>query len=142
MSKNLKPIKHNNSLSRIDEMFSRFFNGFEHPFSMLDNRLHSNYNIKKLKDNEYSINLNVAGFNKEDISISLDKDTLVIRGDNHLEQKDDEYIYQGFSSSFSNSFSLSGDSEVKDAYIKDGILTIIIKENIKENKNVKNITIR
>jgi molecular chaperone IbpA len=113
--------------SRIDSMIDDFFNDRTSIFDRA-NRLSGNYNVIKISDDIYQIALNVAGFNREDIEVIHDEDVLIIKGSVSQAKDKDKYIYQGFSSSFHNSFSIGRDAEILNAEIKDGILIIEIKD--------------
>ncbi|MDR0484724.1 MAG: Hsp20 family protein [Alphaproteobacteria bacterium] len=108
-------------------MLDDFFNNRE---SFLDRGLTKhggNYNIIRKNSEVYQIVLNVAGFRKEDVEITFEGNIITIKGSTRHEDTKD-YIYQGFSSSFQNSFSIEEGSEVLGAEIKDGMLAIDIKE--------------
>lgn len=81
------------------------------------------FNVKKSDENNYVIELAVAGFGKEDIEIQLDGDRLVIKGNKTEEQ--DEALYRGIASrSFTRSFALTDHVEVRNAELINGMLRI------------------
>ena len=99
------------------------------------------YNIRKVKDGKYEIELALAGFTKDDIKIELKEGTLSVSA--KKEEKDSEnLVHQGIASrSVLRKFSLSEYMEIKDADFKDGILKIKCFENIPEEKKPKVIKI-
>ena len=99
------------------------------------------YNIRKLGDGKYEIELALAGFTKDDIKVELKEGTLSVSA--KKEEKDsDNLIHQGIASrSVLRKFSLSEYMEIKDADFKDGILKIKCFENIPEEKKPKVIKI-
>jgi len=99
------------------------------------------YNIRKLEDGQYEIELALAGFTKEDIKVELKEGTLSVSA--KKEEKDsDNLVHQGIASrSVLRKFSLSEYMEIKDADFKDGILKIKCFENIPEEKKPKVIKI-
>lgn len=99
------------------------------------------YNILKLSNTEYVIELAVAGFNKEDISISEDKDTLVITGDmKSPTQTDLKYLHKGIAGrKFKREFALGKNIKVLDAKLDNGILKINLVDE--HQNNVKAIPI-
>ena len=99
------------------------------------------YNIRKLGDGKYDIELALAGFTKDDIKIELKDGTLSVSA--KKEEKDsDNLVHQGIASrSVLRKFSLSEYMEIKDADFKDGILKIKCFENIPEEKKPKVIKI-
>ena len=99
------------------------------------------YNIRKLGDGKYEIELALAGFTKNDIKIELKDGTLSVSA--KKDDKDsDNLVHQGIASrSVLRKFSLSEYMEIKDADFKDGILKIKCFENIPEEKKPKVIKI-
>ena len=99
------------------------------------------YNIRKLEDGKYEIELALAGFTKDDIKVELKEGTLSVSA--KKEEKDsDNLVHQGIASrSVLRKFSLSEYMEIKDADFKDGILKIKCFENIPEEKKPKVIKI-
>jgi len=99
------------------------------------------YNIRKLEDGKYEIELALAGFTKDDIKIEVKEGTLSVSA--KKEEKDsDNLVHQGIASrSVLRKFSLSEYMEINDADFKDGILKIKCFENIPEEKKPKVIKI-
>ena len=133
----LKPIRTNSMFSLFDDFFARdsFFKDSFHTIG-------SSYNIEKLGLDSYRLSINVAGFRKDEISLSLDNGYLTIEGKHKLEKKESDYIHRGFASEFCNSFSIEEGSEVLDAYVADGILHVDIKVKKPLHKSPQNIAIR
>ena len=89
------------------------------------------YNIAKKSNGVYEILLAAAGFQKNEINISLEKGTLTIKGE--VTNTDDtvEYLYKGIAErSFIRSFKLAEFVEVQDAEFKDGILKVSLIRNV------------
>ncbi len=99
------------------------------------------YNIRKLGDGKYEIELALAGFTKDDIKVELKEGTLSVSA--KKDDKDsDNLVHQGIASrSVLRKFSLSEYMEIRDAGFKDGILKIKCLENIPEEKKPKTINI-
>ena len=99
------------------------------------------YNIRKLGEGKYEIELALAGFTKNDIKVELKDGTLSVSA--KKDDKDsDNLVHQGIASrSVLRKFSLSEYMEIKDADFKDGILKIKCFENIPEEKKPKIIKI-
>lgn len=98
------------------------------------------YNIKKVEDNKYTIELAVAGFSKSDIDLEIDGGTLTISG----QTKSDEtnYLYKGIADrAFKRQFQLADTVEVKNADLVNGMLKIWLENIIPENKKPKKIDI-
>ena len=102
------------------------------------------YSIIKLDDYNYEIQIAVAGFSKEEISITVKGDELIVVGVKTTgDGPDTEYIHRGLAfRDFERYFRLEGYLEVADAEIKDGLLIIKIKRNVPEEKKPKQIEIK
>jgi molecular chaperone IbpA len=102
------------------------------------------YNVIKFTDDEYTLQFAVAGFKKEDISITTEKNTLQIKGQMAEPQLEDEarYVHKGIAGrKFHRSFTLPEYFEVDWAGMEDGILSISLIRNIPEEKKPKQIAI-
>lgn len=83
------------------------------------------YNIRKVEDNKYVIEMALAGFAKNDIEIELEGDTLKISG--KTTEDTDGYLYKGISSrAFTRSFNVADTVQVKDATLLNGMLKIFL----------------
>ena len=104
------------------------------------------YNIVKLNDNHYQIEMALAGFNKNDIEVNFLDGELVIKSkkDKNENSSNSELnlIHQGISSrGFERRFTLSDEVQVNEAELKDGMLRIQLKKIIPEHKKPKLIKI-
>jgi len=120
--------------------------GFDSFFNSLDSitgdvKGYPHYNIKKLDDNKWSIELALAGFSKNDIEIEVKDNIMNISGE--LKSEDNEYVYKGISSrKFSKSFTLAEFTECESAKMENGILSIILEKNIPEEKKPQKVKIK
>jgi molecular chaperone IbpA len=100
------------------------------------------YNIKKVTDNKYVIEVAVAGFGKQDIEITLDDGVLTIKGQIENEPDDSNYIFKGIADrSFTRKFTLADTVVVKNADMINGMLKIWLEKFVPENKKPKKIDI-
>ena len=98
------------------------------------------YNIEKAGDCEYKLTFAVAGFSDKDISVTQKESTLAIEGENSSTDK--EYLYKGIAErTFKQSFKLSEYMNVKDAKLKDGMLNILLVQDLPKEKQPKQIKI-
>jgi molecular chaperone IbpA len=111
-----------------------WFLGFETMFKNLNESCTLNKKAwpphnKKVGENSVVLEFAVAGFSKEDLSVSLNKNTLIVSG--HKDKKDDaeEYSYQGFAyRSFYKTFNLLSELiEEITAKLDSGVLTVTVK---------------
>ena len=135
-----------NSLRPFSVGFDSIFDEFDR---MLDSsEFNSNYppyNIKKLSENAYKIEVALAGFDKKDIEIELKDKTLTVRNklnESLVDDKGNGVIHKGISTrKFERSFTISEDIKVKDALLKNGLLTIDLERIIPEDKKSRLINI-
>ena len=98
------------------------------------------YNIKKIDDEHFVIEMAVAGFGKSNLDIELKDDTLTITGSHDADGKD--YIYQGIANrAFTRKFTLADTVVVKNAELVNGLLKIALERFIPEEKKAKKIDI-
>jgi molecular chaperone IbpA len=101
------------------------------------------YNIVKLDEDRFNIELAVAGFRPGDVSVVVEKSNLTVKG----EQKTDldsptEYLHRGISArTFTRSFTLADYVEVVSALVENGILTISLERKVPEAAKPKHIDI-
>ena len=120
--------------------------GFDRTLQLLeraDTHSSSNYppyNIVKIDEENFQIEMAVAGFDKKEVSISKEKEKLIITGEQDTESK--EYVHQGLASrSFKRSFTLADDIIVKGADMKNGILVVSLERIVPEEDKPQEIKI-
>jgi molecular chaperone IbpA len=125
-----------------------FFIGFNRELGRLNTAYKTNsesyppYDLLKLDEDTYQISLAVAGFAKEDISVSVDNDTLIIKGE-IIEVTDAEVVHKGIAGrKFVRSFALGEYMEVTSAELKDGLLNVHVMRIVPEEKKPKTIKIK
>lgn len=108
----------------------------------------SNYpphNILKYNETNYSIELAVAGFSKDEISVEIDQNILTITGE-HKDQSDSadwEYLHRGLAArNFVVRFPLAEYMEVKGAEVRDGLLRIALEYVVPEVLKPRQIEIK
>lgn len=122
-----------NALNRSLLGFDRFFDNFESRFA---NQLNSNYppyNVIKHSDDVYEVELAVSGFDKDDITVKVDQDTLIIEGKHTETQDASKYLYKGLASrDFVRKFTLADHIEVKGCTVKNGVLSVSLVRMVPE----------
>jgi molecular chaperone IbpA len=133
------------------KLFDSFSVGFDRMFKDLNMQLDSvksagfpPYNIKKVADNKYVIEMAVAGFSKTDIELTLDNGKLIVSGSTKNQEEDNSfYFWKGIAErAFTRSFSLADTVEIKNAEMVNGILKIFLENFIPEDKKPKKIDIK
>ena len=104
------------------------------------------YNIRKVNELQYVIELALAGFSKDDIEVEVTDGNLTIRSipedRTAVDKADESFVHKGIAKrSFLRSFTLSDDVFVKGADLKDGLLIVNLEKVIPEEKKPKIITI-
>jgi len=139
-----------NSLRPFSIGFDDMFDQFENLLGNGAMTMQSNYppyNIRKVGNDNYAIEVALAGFNKKDVEVEFEDNLLTVRTKqvNKLNNKDaeGEMIHKGISQrQFARSFTIADDVKVNDAELKDGLLTISCERIIPEHKKKKLIEIK
>ena len=131
--------------------FRRSTVGFDRLFDMLENSSPSGngenyppFDLIKAGDNEYRIELAVAGFKPEEIDITAQQNVLIVTGrkNDESQEKGSDYIYRGIANrSFERRFALADHIQVRGADMKDGLLSIELVREIPEAMKPKKIEI-
>lgn len=101
------------------------------------------YNIIELNDQEWKIDIAVAGFNQDNINISLDKSVLTIEGENPKLDENIKFVHKGIAHrNFKRQFTLAEYVEVDNAVIDSGILSIHLVKRVPEQLKAKKIEIK
>ena len=121
--------------------------GLDSIFDSLLGRLDHNqsnyppYNIVKSDDDNYTIEIAVAGFAQGDIDIQVKEGELIITGAKS-DEDDTQYLHHGIGTrKFTRTFNLAEYVEVKSAVCENGVLSIALERNIPEAMNPKSIAI-
>ena len=125
-----------------------FFIGFNRNLTNLNNIYKTNnhsyppYDLIKLDEDTYRLSLAVAGFTKDNIDLSVDNGTLIIKGE-ITDTIDAEVVHKGIAGrKFVRSFALGEYMEVTGAELKDGMLHINVDRIVPEEKKPKTIKIK
>ena len=126
----------------FDRMFDRLF---DDSFVTTANN-YPPYNIVKVSDTDYAIQIAVAGFGKDDIEIETKENSLTVKS---VDKKDGEvvddttYLHKGISNrAFRRSFTIADDVVVKGASFENGLLNIDLERIIPEEKKPRLIKIK
>jgi molecular chaperone IbpA len=124
--------------------------GFDRMGSLLDTALRSEktsagyppYDIEIRGDNQYAITLAIAGFEKGELDIQVEKGVLTVRGKKDEDKSERSYLYQGIANrTFERKFNLADHVEVSGADLNNGLLTISLLKEIPEAMKPKSISI-
>lgn len=123
-----------------------FFIGFD---KMLNRLAHTTnqqtgfppYNVRKIDEDNFVVELAVAGYNKDSIDITEHDGVLTIKGERP--EDSEEYLHKGIAGrKFTRTFTLAEYMFVDGADLKDGMLSIAIKREVPEEKKPKKVKIK
>jgi molecular chaperone IbpA len=123
-----------NSLNRALLGFDELFNTIENRFANQVNNNYPPYNILKHDENSYELEIAVTGFAKDEVTVEIDQNQLVVKGERKREESDDtQYLHKGLANrDFTRSWTLAEHMEVGEGSIKNGVLTIALKRVVPE----------
>lgn len=105
------------------------------------------YNIVKVDDNKYVIELAVAGFGKHNLELEFQEGVLTISGKSNVEDLEKEsndiaYLYKGIADrTFTRKFTLADTIEIKNAELINGMLKVWLENVIPDSKKPVKINI-
>lgn len=123
-------------MTRVMQFNSPFLLGFDALERMLERAAKASdgyppYNVEQRPADEgeaLRITLAVAGFSREELSVTVEENQLVIRG-RQLEDEERTYLHRGIAArQFQRSFVLADGIEVKGARLENGLLMIDLEK--------------
>ena len=131
----------------FDNVFDHFERMFNDDFFNVPTVNYPPYNIVKTGANTYNVEVALAGFSRDDVSVEFAEGILTIKSkDRTMSDKPDadgDIIHKGISKRyFSKSFTVSDDVEIKGAELKDGLLTVSLERIVPESKKARVIEIK
>jgi len=141
-----------NNLTTFDiNKFTPYAVGFDRVLDQLMNHTHNMatstgfppYNIVKHDEYEFSIEMALAGFSKEDIEVVVEDGTITVKSVFDDKVENAEVLHRGISQKkFTRKFTIADDIEVKGAELKNGLLEISLERIVPEHKKPKTIKIK
>lgn len=99
------------------------------------------YDIVKTSDDDYQIEMAVAGFGEADLDVMQERNVLVVKGQK-AEAKDGEYLHRGIAGRpFERRFELADHVKVEDASLVNGLLRIALRREVPEALKPRKIAI-
>ena len=125
----------------FDSLFDHFNNTLE--YTVKQPTSYPPYNINKVDDLNYQIEMALAGFSKKDIEIKSALSQLTIKSVENDDKDEKETLHRGISKrKFSRTFTLADDIKVNGAELKDGMLLIDLEKIVPEEKKPRTIDIK
>lgn len=124
----------------FDSLFDRLVD-FQHTVNPTQKIGYPHYNVAKVGEDEFVIEIALAGFSEENLSITVKEHNLEVKGE--VPEKDGEtVIHRGISTrSFIRRWNLADTIEVTGAEFKNGLLTVQLKNVIPEEQRPRVISI-
>jgi molecular chaperone IbpA len=122
--------------------FDDQFKTLDHIKSTFTNQSYPPYNIRKVDEDKYEVEMAIAGFAKSEVDIEVKDQVLTIKG-NKVKDVTAEYVHKGIANrDFTQTFALAEYVIVKGASLKDGILCVSLVRELPEEKKARTITIK
>lgn len=122
--------------------------GYDYLFDQLHNYHNTNtggfppFNIVKVDDNEYKIEIALAGISKDEIEIVQEGNKLTVRSLYETDASKREFYHKGISfKKFTRDFLVADNVKVSQASHKDGLLVISLSKEIPEEKKPRKVSI-
>ena len=130
------------SLRRVSFGFDDLFNGIHQNFANTSASNYPPYNIVRVDETHTNIEIAVAGFDENELSVELKDGVLSITGEQASKETQPEYLFQGISGrKFCRTFSLTDQVEVLGAQVKNGIMVVSLLQNLPIEEPAKKISI-
>ena len=123
--------------------FDRALDTWNHVQTVSASTNYPPYNVIKVDEDNFVVELAVAGFAKTEIDIVTSDGKLIVKGESKAEDNDSKFIHRGIAArKFTREWALGEYMEVKAAELKDGMLKIDIVRILPEEKKPKTIKIK
>ena len=132
-----------NDLRPFSVGFDDLFDHFNNQLEIKQTSSYPPYNINRIDDLNYQIEMALAGFSKNDIEIKYADNQLTIKSIENEDKDEKETLHRGISKrKFSRTFTLAEDIKVNGAVLKDGMLLIELEKIVPEEKKPRTIDIK
>jgi len=129
-----------NSLDTFWKEYAPHAVGLDDVFHRLDalsghNINYPPYNLIKHDSSNFTIEVALAGFKRDEVEVSTEQNILRVASNNEDKTTTRNYLHKGVSKrSFTRSWQLSEDVRVKDVRFEDGLLTIDLERIIPDHQ--------
>jgi molecular chaperone IbpA len=131
------------ALAQLSKALVGFDRYFSNPHQSQTTSNYPPYNIVKYDETHYTIEVAVAGFSKNEITVEVDQDQLTIRGNKGPTDPEVTFLHRGLAArDFQQTFTLAEYMQVSGAEVKDGMLVIEIERLVPEALKPRQIEIK
>ena len=100
------------------------------------------YNIRKIGNDGYELEMALAGFSKSDVNVEVKEDTLTVSASKEGKDEENSFLHRGIAKrSFTRDFVLADTLHVEDVTFSEGILRVTLKQIVPEEQKPKKIKI-
>ena len=100
------------------------------------------YNIERTDENAYRIEIAVAGFKPEELTVEIKENLLTVQGRKVANDEPRRYLHRGLAErNFERRFQLADYVVVTDAKLVDGLLAVALKRELPEQLKPRRIEI-
>jgi molecular chaperone IbpA len=100
------------------------------------------YNIERTGDHEYRVEIAVAGFKRDELSIDLKESVLIVQGRKAANDVERRFVHRGLAErNFERRFQLAEYVVVTDAQLADGLLSVSLRRELPEALKPRKIEI-
>jgi molecular chaperone IbpA len=101
------------------------------------------YNIERTGENDYRIEIAVAGFKPEELNIEVKEGVVTVQGRKAANDEPRRYLHRGLAErNFERRFQLAEYVAVTDAHLADGLLQIALKRELPEALKPRTIEVK
>jgi len=124
--------------------FDRMFNMIDDAVAYTGNTTYPPYNVIQLNEDDYLVELALAGFTLDDLEITQDGNKLRVEGRKpEIENDEPNYLHRGISArAFTREFVLAEHVTVEDATFENGIMSVKLHRDLPEAMKPRQIKIQ
>ncbi len=112
---------------------------FERLFSIQETSNYPPYNLIQLSNTESQLELALAGFKPEEVNVYTEQGKLIVEGQREETDTEKTFVHRGVAArSFTRSWTLSDETEVRSVEFENGLLTVTLGRVIPEHHQRKN----
>ena len=118
----------------MDDYLDRFFNE-----SRTEN--YPPYNIIQVNNVETRLEVALAGFKKKEVKVYTEHGKLFVEGNKEQKEDKDDLVYKGLAQrSFTRTWGITDDTEVKSVEFEDGLLTVTVSNPSSKSTDLTSVS--
>ena len=123
--------------------FDQLFNDLNRTFTAGQQGNYPPYNVIQTAENNFAVEIAVAGFSEEDLDVELKDNILTVKGERKVvDAPEVEYLHRGIGArDFVRTFTLAEHLEVRGATVINGILSVSLERVVPEAEKPRKIAI-